>query len=151
MKIKIAVLFIIAAGILLVAMRPASIPADQFSIAPVSPEIFEQIKAPFITFARVNAGNGISYVGDVGSDTLSLYCKNVPLFVLSNGPGAMYILVFVDQSRRAPKTDAIIERALEQMRKFDQLSIKSGADQVTPLDIYVLKHRDGIDLQSRCD
>lgn len=143
-------LLIIFAGAIILAMRPASIPADQFSIAPVSREAFEQIKTPYVTFAQANADRGVTYVGDVGSDTLSLYCKKVPLVIFSNGPGAMYMLVFVDQSARAPGIVGIIENTLEQMKKLDRISKKAGADQVAPIDAFVLKYRDGIDLQSRC-
>ena len=151
MKAAKVALFILSAFIIALVMNVASIPADQYSIATISRKEFEQIKTPFVAFAQTNSEHGISYAGDIGSDTFSLYCKKVPLVILSNGPGAMYMLVFVDQSRRAPGLTDVVENTLEQMRELGSISKKIGSKQVKSIDAFVLKYRDGIDIQLKCN
>jgi hypothetical protein len=145
--VSMAILFL-AVLVVFLAMSSATIPAGQYSISPVSQERFKQLKAPLTAFAKSHGSAGVTFSD--ASDTFAIYCKKAPLIVLSNGPGATYMLVFLEHDRRAPGTGAAVREVLVNMRVSGRVSFRPGAQRVAPVEAFLLRYRDGIDLDARC-
>lgn len=151
MKKIFFIIFVAAIFLLIISMMPATIPANQYSIPQVSREAFRQITNKLSEFAQENSKGGITYAENGASDTFAVYCHDVPLVILNNGPGATTMLVFVDYSQRAQGIRIPVDRAVEAMAELGEVSLKPSEKKVTRFDSFILKYRDGVDLNVRCE
>ena len=140
----------VAAALLFVVTKSAAIPADQYSTNVVSKETFTRISGLLSNYKKKNIDSGVTYAEGTAADTFAMYCHDLPLVMLTNGPGAMTMLVFVDYSRRSPGLENQVDEVLEAMRKEGDVSLSPGAKSITEVDQFVLKYRDGIDLGAEC-
>jgi len=131
-------------------MYPANLPARSFVSRELSAGDYAHIKEVLFSFATSNGAHGVTARVEPGSQgTAALYCRGVPLVVVLQAPTVTTMQVFQDAERRAPSLGPVIAQALSKMTLLDQPE-KPTERAVGYLERFVLKYRDGMDLDETC-
>lgn len=129
---------------------PTGLPARSFVSGWRSAGDYADIRQQLFVYAASNGAHGITARGEPGPQgTAALYCRGIPLVVVMQAPTVTTMQVFQDAERRAPSLGPVIARALSKMTLLDQPE-KPSERAVGHLERFVLKYRDGVDLDETC-
>jgi hypothetical protein len=146
------VLAIVLFGVVLwCVFYPTAVGAGQETFAVLPPAEFAKVRADAIAAAAPLEARGIRLnAGDPASPVFEFKCGNVPVLLLMNGPGVLSVMTFLVAESRSPGVvafrDAMQSRLVPEGRPFDDGPPYAPGR----LESFVLKHRDGIDLDARC-
>lgn len=128
---------------------PTSIPATLYVSDNMSGSEFVSVKRDFI---NSTAGiRGIVARGDTQpGGVVAIYCRDVPLVLVANGPGGASMSVFFEAVERAPEVVDVVRRQVSRMEKLGDLRVNVASEDGDNINRFFLKYRDGIDLDAEC-
>lgn len=132
---------------------PTSIPATSYSANRLSPGAYVELKRQMLAYQSANKSRGVSVRGDANTiGSIALYCKGVPLIVAANDPQAMSLLVFDAAHAPPPHLSALVGDLVLRLQMAGRFEARNAQQSGSgDLGRFVLKHRDGVDLDSSCE
>lgn len=150
-KIAIAIAVLCAAAGFVVIFFPTALPADNDRLAPMSRSDFALLREQAIAAGEPLRRFGITVVaGDPRSQSLQFECKGVPELILLNDDQIFSVLTSAGAAQRAPQVIAFRDKYLQHLRRVPGQLVEAPASLPGPIEAFVLRERDGIDLRVDC-
>lgn len=129
---------------------PSSLPARTYVSKQLSADEYADIKDVLFSFAASNAAYGVSARGAPGPEGIvTLYCREVPLVIVFQGPEVTLMQVMHGAEQRTPSLGPVINHVLSKMSLIPQPEWRDE-DSAGYVNRLLLKYRDGIDLDAMC-
>lgn len=130
---------------------PTTLGAAHYVYEPMSAEEFSLVRSSAIDFHASLARSGVELqAGGAASQSFGFRCRGVPVLLVINDPMGLSVLSFSGSERRSP---AVTRFAGILKSELVPLSAKNTVDAPNvpgALEAFVLKHRDGVDISTRC-
>lgn len=151
-KIVIAIAALCVALGFVVFFFPTALPTDHDRLAPLSRSDFALLRQQAIDAGESLRSLGITVVaGDPRAQSLQFECNGVPELILMNDEEFMFsVLTSAGAAQRAPQVVAFRDRYLQHLRRLPGQPVEAPAALPGPIEAFVLRERDGIDLRVDC-
>jgi hypothetical protein len=148
MSTGLSILIGIAAWILF----PTHVPAATHYVNAFSPETFIEMKRRLADYGASASRRGVVVRGDIqSSGAMAVYCRALPVMVLSDAPGETIVLQTYPRSiSQTPSAAPVSEDVLELMRGLGPVASRPSGEPTGALNDLVLDIRDGVDPDAAC-
>jgi len=131
---------------------PTNLKSELGTFAPLSDQEFSDLRRSAIEFAHTVEGKGVVlHAGPERTRSFQFSCKGVPLLLVDNGPGILFVSTTAHADRRAPDLLKFREAMYSRLKPSGRPGAPPGPpDETVGFEAFVLKHRDGIDVSQQC-
>ena len=154
MKVLAIIIFcsclIVGAGVWV--FYPTSVQSEMKTFRILSQSEFSSLRKDALEFAHQFEVKGVEInAGDSNSSSFEIYCKGVPVLLVINGPILLTSHVRMGADSRAPDVARFRMDVYQRLEPEGKPGVAGPVPvQIGKLEKFLLKHRDGIDVEKQC-